>query len=463
LNLLKPKGYLAFISSNKYFRSAYGRKLRQLLKDSTTINNVIDFGDFPIFEGVDAYPSIIILSKVESNENQLQALKWDKVKEKNNCEIDKMLKTFGLTISQNNLYPDGWLLEEPQILNLFAKLQNVGRPLGEYINDKFYYGIKTGFDKAFVIDKMTRDALIAKHPSSSDIIKPILRGRDVKRWHVEFTEQYLIKIESSENKKHPWSDQTNEEAEEIFAEVYPAIHEYFSDTERKEKLINRSDQGRFFWELRSCIYWQEFEKTKIIYPDIYEHQSFTIDRLGFYLGNTCYFIPTDEIWLCGLLNSTIVEWFYSKVSNSIRGGYLRAFSDYMKQIPIPNTSKTQNTAIETLIGYVLYLTDIIKDLPSHPKTLDQSVVNKRMKNYFEQIINALVIELYLPEEIHEHNKYFMQYILEENLPNIDTITSDKMQILQEIFARIFDKEHPIRHNLFLLNTIPVVRIIEGKS
>ncbi len=250
-----------------------------------------------------------------------------------------------LTISQENLKSDGWGLESSQTLDLLAKLQNAGTPLGEYVNGRFYRGILTGFNEAFVVDKATHNRLIDEDASSAKVLKPFLRGKDVKRWCIDFTDQYLIKIESSENKKYPWSDQPEKEAEKIFAETYPAIYQYF--VQFREALIKRCDQGKFFWELRSCIYWQEFEQPKIIYPDIYEHQSFAIERLGFYAGNTCYFIPTDEMWLCGLLNSQIVEWFYSMISNSIRGGYLRAFSDYMKQIPI--ATQTEQKAIEILV------------------------------------------------------------------------------------------------------------------
>jgi hypothetical protein len=178
-----------------------------------------------------------------------------------------------------------------------------------------------------------------------------VRGRDVKRWRVDFADRYLIKIESSENKCHPWSGQADAQAEKTFAKTYPAIHAHFSKL--REALIRRCDQGKYFWELRSCIYWQEFEQPKIIYPDIYERQSFTVDTKGFFSGNTCYFIPTKESWLCGLLNSVCVEWFYSNISNSVRGGYLRAFSDYMKQIPIPYASETDKQAISALVQHCL--------------------------------------------------------------------------------------------------------------
>ena len=96
---------------------------------------------------------------------------------------------------QNALTADGWRLASPTVLNLLEKLRNAGKPLGEYVQGRFYMGIKTGLNKAFVVDKEIRDKLVAEHPSSSEVLKPFLRGQDVKRWQVNFEEQYLITIE----------------------------------------------------------------------------------------------------------------------------------------------------------------------------------------------------------------------------------------------------------------------------
>ena len=117
-------------------------------------------------------------------------------------------------------------------------------PLGEYCKGRFYYGIKTGLNDAFVVDRATRDRLIAEHSSSAEVLKPFLRGRDVKRWQVEFAEQYLIKIESSENKTHPWSGKSAKDAEDLYAVTYPAIYAFHQQF--RAGLIKRADQGNTF-------------------------------------------------------------------------------------------------------------------------------------------------------------------------------------------------------------------------
>ncbi|MFM6518662.1 MAG: class I SAM-dependent DNA methyltransferase [Microcystis panniformis] len=377
LNLLKPKGNLTYISSNKYFCSGYGEKLRQLLGDSTTIYNLIDFGDFPVFEEAIAYPSIITLSKNKSKNNQFQALSWDETKKQDIARFATVLEQDGLIIAQENLKPDGWRLESSQILDLLAKLRNAGQPLGEYVEGRFYYGIKTGFNEAFVIDRATRDRLINEHPSSAEVIKPFLRGRDVKRWCVDFAEQYLIKIESSENKEHPWSKLSGQEAEKIFDETYPAIYKHFSQF--RKSLIKRCDQGRFFWELRSCIYWQEFEQPKIIYPNICKRNEFAWDELGYYTNQKAFIISSSDKVLLAVLNSNVVMFLFKNLLSKLQGDFYEPSSIFMKDFPIPNATESQRTAIEKLVQKCL-------DAKKNDPNADTSELEKQ--------IDHLVYKLY---------------------------------------------------------------------
>lgn len=281
-------------------------------------------------------------------------------------------------------------------------------------------------------------------------MKPFLRGRDVKRWGTEFADQYLIKLESSENKPHPWSDRPAVEAERIFAKTYPAIHDHFKSVD--QPLKNRYDQGKYFWELRACAYWELFEHPKILYPDIYEHQSFAWDDQGFYAANTCYFIPTDQKWLLGLLNSSLIEWSYSLTSNKVRGGYLRAFSTYMSQIPIPSPPETYRQLIERLVDYLILL-----------KRDGSSRKDESVAGYFEQLVNGLVYELFFEPELHEQKLFMFKYLEEAKPPSMhQTPEERKRAALIEFHEKISDLNHPIRSCVFALRSLEVVRIIEGE-
>lgn len=366
--LLKENGVLTYITSNKYFRAGYGDKLRGYLAGTMRIHQLIDFGDAPVFDAT-AYPSIIVMSKGRDGspsrpdsgapggralpENDFLALNWSP-----GDPVSAFVRIFqerAFPMKQGYLTADGWSLEHPRIFELMQKLRNVGTPLGEYVDRKFYYGIKTGYNEAFVIDRLTRDRLIAEDPNCESIIKPFLRGRDVKRWRTNPQDLWLI------NTHNGYGD-----TPAIDIDDYPVLKRYLDEVERKraagefgEKaknakgLFKRDDQGKTPYNLRNCVYVPEFEKPKIIYPDIYEHQSFAFDRDGYFAVNTTYFIPTDECWLTGVLNTKAVEWFYGQVSNRVRGGYLRAFSDYMKQIPIPAATSQQQEEIEDRVERIL--------------------------------------------------------------------------------------------------------------
>ncbi|MDB9341638.1 MULTISPECIES: class I SAM-dependent DNA methyltransferase [Cyanophyceae] len=352
LKLLKPKGDLTYISSNKYFRAGYGEKLRQLLTTTTTIHSLIDFGDFPVFEEAIAYPSIITLSNDKSDQNQVKALSWDKAKKENIAQFATVLNQSGVIISQENLNLDGWRLESSDIIDLLGKIRNAGTPLGEYVNGRFYYGIKTGFNQAFVVDQATRDKLINEHPSSAEVLKPFLRGRDVKRWCVEFANQYIIKIESSENKKHPWSDKPEKEAEKVLAITYPAIYQHF--TQFREALIKRCDQGKFFWELRSCIYWEEFEQPKIIIPAIINNVEYAPDFSGYYSNDkTSICIPKNINYTLAILNSSLMWWFIQQIAASKQGGFFEFKPMYVSQIPIATATEPQRILLEQLVEQIL--------------------------------------------------------------------------------------------------------------
>jgi hypothetical protein len=113
------------------------------------------------------------------------------------------------------------------------------------------------------------------------------------------------------------------------------------------------------------------------------------------------------------------------------------------------------------VSYVLYLTTELKDIPSHGENLMMTADEKLTLSYFEQIIDAAVMELYLPEELHEHDKHFMRHLLQENLPSLDTIKGDKITKLRQIFERLFDKDHPIKVGILFLDSIPIVRTLRG--
>ena len=384
--VLKKNGVLTFISSNKYFRAGYGEKLRRYLANTCQICRIIDFGDAPVFEAI-AYPSIIIVRNAAPQGNNVDIFNW-----KPGPALEHfagIVHAGSSSLSQAELTPDGWRLENPPVLRLLDKLRKAGKPLGEYVNGRFFWGIKTGLNEAFVVDQATRESLIAEHCSSAEVLRPYLRGRDVRRWTINFAEQYLLFI--------PWhfplhEDKTiigaSQQAESEFKKRYPAVYNYLLPFKKQLQARNKDETGiRYEWyALQRCAatYWTEFEHSKIIYPDIAIQCRFAFERAGLYPDATLFFIPEGSLFLLGILNSRVNQFFFPQICPKIRGGFMRFKSIYVEQIPIPVISNTQ--PIEQLVNKIL-------NLKSDDNDADVSE--------FERQIDQLTYQLYdlTPEEI----------------------------------------------------------------
>lgn len=388
--ILKIGGVVSFISSNKFFRSGYGERLRWFLTYCGKISLVLDFGDAPIFAAL-AYPTIIVVQKtrhlekgqlpdpkkihsshIPQGENTVTAYTWDPSADVVGFPIVFRNKAFRL--QQRDLKPDGWRLALPQVLRLIDKMRSSGTPLGDYVQDRWYWGIKTGLNEAFVVDRATCDRLIAADKSSEVILLPFLRGRDVKRWNVEFAGQYLIRLESSENKLHAWSNSSDREAEKIFAKTYPAIHAHL--TTFRVALNAREDQGKYFWELRSCAYWGEFAQSKIIVPSISGTVNVAVDN-GCYLSNnkSSIFVLPDPAHVAAIVNSRASLWFTRQVFATKQGGFFDFEPRYSAQWPIPPTQQAERTALGELVESIQKIkrTNRIADVSDYEREIDDRV------------------------------------------------------------------------------------------
>lgn len=307
-----------------------------------------------------------------------------------------------------------------------------------------------------MIDGAKRAELIAQDPKNTEIIKPLAVGDDVRKWHIRDSDKWLIFTRRG-----------------IDINQYPAIKNHLEqwrdDLSPKQSSSDAKGRkpGRYKWyEIQDDIaYYQAFEKPKIIYPDIAKESRFAFDAEQHYLGNTIYFIAKNDLFLLAVLNSSII-WTYCKETLTVlgdadKGGRLRFFRQFVEKIPIPPASDRDKAEIENLVGYVLYLTAQLKDIPSYGENLMTVADDKLMLSYFEQIIDVVVMELYLPDELHTHDKYFMRHLMQENLPSLDKVKNDKMPTLRSIFQRLFDREHPIREGIFFLDSVPIVRTIRG--
>jgi len=394
--LLTPEGVLCFISSNKWLRAKYGEKLRAFLKENTEVLNIVDFSGHPVFEQtVDT--NIILFRKRPPAENH--RLSFTNITSKVDGDIVTYIRQFQKTIPQKSLSPGAWTLTEEAVLRLKEKIERVGVPLKEW-DVGIYFGIKTGFNKAFIIDTETKEEILRncrteeERRVTEEIIRPILRGRDIGRYYYRWAGLWLIKIESGWTNRHKKS----REPEKFFKSTLPAIYEYlisFANDKGKGKgLLNRDDQGDYWWELRPCEYYHEVESNKLVWPMVSTKSCmFAYIESKYYVNNKCYLITCKEKIslkvILGILNSKLGWWLFNTQEASLGTKSLEIRKEgveYFPILPLTPQNKTIVKKIETLVDKIL------KRKSKNPES-DTSELEKK--------IDRLVYKLYklTPEEI----------------------------------------------------------------
>jgi len=339
LALARPKGVLTFISSNKFFRAGYGKALRTYLRDNTWLKTVIDFGDLPIFEAT-TYPCVLVTANRRPGDDEAAAQALNVQSMATLEYLADAVQREGWPQPQRSLRRDGWALQPPQMLTLLEKLRHSGTSLGEYAGGKFYRGIVTGLNKAFVIDQATRDRLVTEEPHSAQIIKPWLRGKDIKRWRIGWAELHVVFTRRGIHIGH-----------------YLAVRAYLMRF--KDQLMPGKGRkpGSYKWfEIQDVTaYWEEFEKPKIIWPNLCIEPRFTYDSQEYYVSAPANILPIapDKLFLVGILNSSVVSWFMKQIAAERAGGFIEYKPIYVTQIPIPNTTPAQRAAIEALVRKLL--------------------------------------------------------------------------------------------------------------
>lgn len=392
IGLLNKNGFFGIIVANKWMRANYGEPLRKWFKQQQILQ-IIDFGDLPVFQNATTYPCIVISKKPQAENEGIEPI-FTEVVEMKTLDFDSLKNYINenkQNIIQEKLEASGWNLGNEKKQLLLKKLQEIAIPIGKYLNNKVFYGIKTGLNEAFVIDEETKQQLITQDQRSKEIIKSFLIGRDVKRYQNPISNLSLIFFpkgftnKKGNNPKDPWKWLKME---------YSAIANYLKPFE--EKGLKRFDKGDFWWELRACDYYDEFEKPKIIYPNICKQPEFTYDENKWYTNQKCFIIPTSDKYLLGILNSKLNHFLFEQLLPKLRGGFYEPSYVFFKNFPIKNVDDN-NKHEKKLKDEIIILVDKILDLNKEKQFSDLQgnleALNQRIA-YTDERINKLVYQLY---------------------------------------------------------------------
>jgi adenine-specific DNA-methyltransferase len=340
--ILKRTGQFCYIMPNKWMQAGYGKALRTFFLENQ-LQAIIDFGDVQVFEEATTYPCILNASKQKDKSNFISAA----VKTLNYSNgFAAYLESISNEITVETLNNETWVISSGGDQKLLSVIKSKGVSLAEYIGGEAHYGIKTGLTEAFVISNETSRELISIDKRSSEIIRPFILGRNIKPYAIPETERCLIKIE----KGFTNSAKGNQDAWIWFCSNYLAISNYLSGF--KERAEKRTDQGDYWWELRSCDYYPKFDQPKIMYQTFQVKPCFIYDAQGLYCNNSLWIISKAEQVLLAILNSKMGWWLISKYCTAIQNGFQLIWK-YFGQIPIPTANQEQAKLITSLVDQIL--------------------------------------------------------------------------------------------------------------
>ncbi|MCX7874804.1 MAG: BREX-1 system adenine-specific DNA-methyltransferase PglX [Melioribacteraceae bacterium] len=386
MNLLKLNGHLCYITSNKWMRAGYGEKLRQYFSELKPIL-LIDLGP-GVFENATVDTNILLVQKNFNKTHKLIALTL----QKQNGEVDISAQVEKNSVVLNKLNKDAWFIGSSAEQQLKEKIERIGKPLKEW-DVNIYRGVLTGLNEAFIITTEKRNEILTNCKDEEErrhteaIIKPILRGRDIKRYYYDWAGLWVIGT-------FP--------ALKLNIEDYPALKKYFLDNfdirqleqsgKKYPKLgfdARKKTGNKWFETQDQIVYYPEFEKEKVVWTPVNSEYSFTILPKGIYFNNSIFMITGINVkYFCGLFNSKIIRYYLTFLFSS-EENYTYASKVNMENIPLsPITSSNQPivSQIESLVDQIL--------AAKKPASASSASTPQTDISHWEREIDILVYKLY---------------------------------------------------------------------
>ena len=357
-NVLKAKGLLTYITSNKWMRAAYGESLRKFFIEKTNPEILIDFGGTQIFDTATVDTNILMFSK-DKNRQQTQA-----------CIIkDKMLNNLSDYFRQNVVKSEfvsaeSWVILNSIETNIKQKIEGIGIPLKDW-DINISRGIITGLNEAFIIDSPTREKLVREDPKSAEIIRPILRGRDIKRYSYDYANLYII---------------TTFPSLKIDIEEYPAVKQHlirFGIDRLKQtgdKNARKKTNNKWFEVQDSISYWEDFYRLKIMYPNMTKFLPFYLDDKGFTQNDKSFMITGSKLYfLTAFFNSSLFKYCFIDSFPELQGGTRELRKIFFDKIPVIQVSQETDDMFKPIIEKIQTLRMVNEDSKELEIFLDEKI------------------------------------------------------------------------------------------
>lgn len=428
LEIIRNSGYHSYIVTDKWLRSSYGELIRKLLAEKTSLLKSLNLAHLPdVFVGITVVTMIYSLRKLPPPSNH--RVFYNQPSSFNTMEDN------GYYIPQSFLSGKTWNFLPPVTQNIIETVRSVGTPLGDITQD-INMGIKTGNNKAFVIPQKTHEEFINKNPLLNAILKPVVGGKDVTRLNVRWRKLWLILFPCGfTNSNKPKETNGKKWFEDSYPEVYNHLIPYLTPESGKKSLADRTDQGDYWWELRPCSFYGEYDKFNIIWQEISQEGRYSWEK-SFYGLNSSYIMGNSEKYLLLFLNSQLIDFIFSFISPKLVNPRRRFTKQFVEKIPIRVPSEELIPSLEILTDYLLFCKK-----------------NNSINEYkvLEKLQNCIVYEMYFHERFFEDQLFPEDdlVVLKEIIHLFEPIEYEKWSDLKqkEIFSNITDEESNDLHRM----------------
>lgn len=451
-NLLKNDGTLCYITSNTWMRTKFGEVLRSYFEKKTNPIKLLNFEDTKIFQTATVETNIILTRKKIFN-NNLEA-----VAVRTDYSIGTSINEYFAqnAIVLDTLPVDGWVILSKKDYEIKLGMEKSGKQLKHW-DIQINFGFKTGFNEPFFINEQKRAELIKEDKKSEEIIKPLLRGRDIRKYAFKFDNEYVIWSHNGikENIKNEKNFVPRIDAEKDYKAIYKHLLQYKDKNSPLaiknpdgtfKSLENRADQGDHWTNLRDCAFLDLFEKPKLIWLGITDKPAFAYDDKHYITAPANFLSGNNLKYLLVLLNSKAIEWYLDKITSSTGQGTNQWKKIYVELLPIPEiTESMAKRKFETLAEYLIFLNDESKP-PVNPYTDNASIAA-----VFEDVVNMMVYELYFEEHMKQEEIDVLQFVNEKAFPALGKDEKANAEIIGKVYKTLQEQENPIRNRVILSN------------
>ncbi|MBI1307173.1 MAG: hypothetical protein GC181_11275 [Bacteroidetes bacterium] len=438
VQLLNDKGILCYITSNKWMRANYGASTRKFFAEKTHPLLLIDFGNVQVFDTATVDTNILILqNKPKANKHESKEALAVRINNDFNIE-DQSLQEYvisnGYTLSSLN--HNAWVVGEKDTYNIKEIVEQQGIPLNDW-NIQINYGVKTGFNDAFIIPNDVKQKIILDDPNSEKILKKVLRGKDISAWYPDYAGYWLISTFPSIT---------------VDIDKYQGIKNHllsFGKNRLEQDGNGRKKTGNKWFETQDQIsYWENFESQKIIYPNMTKYLPFVYDEGDNFYSNDKSFILSGKNlkYLTCFFNSKLFKYCFSDNFPELQGGTRELRKVFFDKIPVKQITDEQEIPFAKMVDYLVAL----------KKENSQESTDQLMFIYFEQLANALVFELYFKDEFQKMNLEIAKFI--SVLPDLDG-KEKALHNLRKIYITINQDNHKVKQSLFSMLSIPQIELI----